>query len=146
MKNRTGNRGPDVCIDAVGFEALGHGAGAVVDWAKQLLRMQTDRPNVLRQAIIACRKGGTVSIPGVYAGISDAFPMGAAFNKGLTFRMGQTNVNKILPELMHWIEEGFDPNVITSHVARLEDAPKMYDLFRNKKDDCTKVILKPGLA
>lgn len=146
LKNRTGNRGPDVCIDAVGFEALGHGAGAVVDWAKQLMRMETDRPNVLRQAIYACRKGGVISIPGVYAGFSDHFPMGVAFNKGLTFRMGQTHVNRLLPELMHWIEEGFDPGVIISHEVPLERAPEMYDIFRNKKDNCTKVVLKPGTA
>lgn len=146
LKNRTGNRGPDVCIDAVGFEALGHGAGAVVDWAKQLLRMETDRPNVLRQAIVACRKGGVVSIPGVYAGLADGIPMGSAFNKGLTFKMGQTHVNRILPELMHWIEEGFDPGVIISHQVPLERAAEMYDIFRNKKDNCTKVVLKPGTA
>ncbi len=140
----TGGRGPDVCIDAVGFEALGHGTGAVVDWAKQLLRMESDRPNVLRQAIQSCRKGGTVSVPGVYAGIADGINLGAAFNKGLTFKMGQTDVNRILPELMRRIEEGFDPYYITSHTVPLSRAPEMYDIFRNKKDGCTKVVLKPG--
>lgn len=146
LKNRTGNRGPDVCIDAVGFEALGHGLGAVVDWTKQLLRMESDRPNVLRQAIIACRKGGQLSVPGVYAGIADGIPLGALMNKGLTLTTGQTDVNKLIPELLDWIEEGFDPNIITSHTVPLERAPEMYDLFRNKKDDCTKVVLKPGMS
>ncbi|RYG31175.1 glutathione-dependent formaldehyde dehydrogenase, partial [bacterium] len=127
INRRTGNRGPDVCIDAVGFEALGHGVGAAVDWTLQLLRIQTDRPNVLRQAVQVCRKGGQLSIPGVYAGTIDNFNMGAAHSKGLTFTMGQTDVNQHLPELLQWIEEGFDPNVITSHTVPLERAPEMYD-------------------
>ena len=144
LKRLTGNRGPDVCIDAVGMEALGHGLGAVVDWTKQLLRMESDRPNVLRQAIQSCRKGGVVSIPGVYGGIVDSLNWGSAFGKGLTFKMGQTDVNKLLPELMERIQNGFDPYYITSHEVPLERAPEMYDIFRNKKDGCTKVVLKPG--
>lgn len=145
LKMRTGGRGPDVCIDAVGMEALGHGAGAVLDWAKQLMRMESDRPNVLRQAVEACRKAGTVSIPGVYGGISDALPWGAAFNKGLTFKMGQTHVHRYIPVLLNYVMEGkIDPSFIITHEVPLDQASQMYDIFRNKKDNCIKVVLKPG--
>ena len=96
LKNRTGGRGPDVCIDAVGMEAYGHGAGAIVDYARTLLRMDSDRPNALRQAILSCRKGGTVSVPGVYGGMNDSLPFGAAFAKGFEIRNG-SNPRASLP-------------------------------------------------
>lgn len=145
LKMRTGGRGPDVCIDAVGMEAFGHGIGAIVDYAKTMLKMQTDRVNALRQAIGACRKGGTVSVPGVYAGMSDSFPFGIAFGKGLHFAMGQTNVHRYLPKLLDYIERGdIDPSFIVTHVVGLDKAPKMYEIFKAKSDDCVKVVLKPG--
>lgn len=143
----TGGRGPDVCIDAVGMEALGHGMGAMIDWTKQVLRMQSDRPNVLRQCITACRKGGTVSIPGVYGGIVDGLNLGAAFNKGLTFRMGQTHVKKHLPKLIPLVESGeLDPSFIITHSVTLDDAPEMYETFKLKQDDCVKVVMRPFAA
>ena len=143
----TGGRGPDVCIDAVGMEAFGHGAGAIFDWTKQLLRMETDRPNVLRQCISACRKGGTVSIAGVYGGVVDGLNIGAAFNKGLTFKMGQTHVKQHLPKLLALVDGGhFDPSFIITHERPLSDAPEMYETFKEKSDDCVKVVLKPFAA
>jgi threonine dehydrogenase-like Zn-dependent dehydrogenase len=147
LHGRTGGRGPDSCIDAVGLEALGHGAGAVLDWTKQVARMQSDRPNVLRQAIQACRKGGTISIPGVYGGIMDAFNFGAAFNKGLTFRMGQTHVQRYMQPLLERIENGdIDPTFLFTHRIPLRDAPKAYEMFKHKQDGCVKVILEPDKA
>jgi threonine dehydrogenase-like Zn-dependent dehydrogenase len=147
LKMRTGGRGPDVCIDAVGMEALGHGAGAVVDWAKQIMRMESDRPNVLRQCINSCRKGGVVSIPGVYGGLVDSLNFGAAFNKGLTMKMGQTHVHRHLQTLYGLIEDGkIDPSFIITHKAPLEQASELYSTFRNKEDECIKVVLKPQVS
>lgn len=146
LKSRTGGRGPDVCIDAVGMEALGHGVGAVVDYAKQMMRMESDRPNVLRQAILACRKGGTLSIPGVYGGLIDSLPFGMAFGKGLTFKMGQTTVQKYMPILLEKIIAGeIDPSFIITHHAGIDDAKEMYDVFRNRTDNCVKVVMRPNL-
>lgn len=145
LKMRTGGRGPDVCIDAVGMEAYGHGAGAILDYAKTLVRMENDRPNALRQAILACRKGGTISVPGVYSGLSDAFPFGVAFGKGLHFAMGQTHVHRYLPKLLSTIEEGkIDPSFIVTHTVPMDQAPHMYEIFQAKQDGCIKVVLKPG--
>jgi threonine dehydrogenase-like Zn-dependent dehydrogenase len=142
---RTGGRGPDRCIDAVGSEALGHGAGAVLDWAKMIARLQTDRPNVLRQAITACRKGGTISIPGEYTMIIDSINFGAAFNKGLTFKMGQTHLHRYLRPLLDRIMAGeIDPSFVITHRAPLRDAPKMYETFKHKRDECIKVVLNPA--
>ena len=108
------------------------------------MRMATDRPNVLRQAIQACRKGGTVSIPGVYGGFLDKIPFGAAFAKGLTFKMGQTHVQKYLPRLMDHIQKGdIDPSFVITHRMKLDEAPMGYDIFKKKEDDCIKVVLKP---
>ncbi len=147
VKARTGGRGADVCIDAVGLEALGHGLGAMVDWAKQLARMESDRPNVLRQCLQACAKGGRVSIPGVYAGLIDGLNFGAAHAKGLTLTMGQTFVPQFIPELLEYIENGtIDPSAIITHTAPLTRAPEMYKMFRDKMDDCVKVVLKPGMV
>ncbi|MBV9852634.1 MAG: glutathione-dependent formaldehyde dehydrogenase [Armatimonadetes bacterium] len=144
LEEMTGGRGPDHCIDAVGLEAHGTSPGELYDWAKMGMRMATDRPNVLRQAIQACRKGGTVSIPGVYGGFLDKIPFGAAFSKGLTFKMGQTHVQKYLPILTDHIQKGdIDPSFVITHRLKLDEAPKGYDIFKNKKDDCIKIVLKP---
>ena len=144
LKEMTGGRGPDACIDAVGMEAHGTGVVGMYDKAKQAVRLQTDRPTALRQAIQACRKGGIVSIPGVYGGFIDKMPLGAAFNKGLTLRMGQTHVHRYLKPLLQKISEGeIDPSFVITHRLPLEDAPKAYDIFKNKEDNCIKVVLKP---
>lgn len=143
----TGGRGPDKCIDCVGTEAFGHGPGAILDYVKQQMRLQSDRPNVLRQAMTACRKGGTISIPGVYGGIIDSINFGAAWNKGLTFKMGQTHVQKYLPKLMEHIQNGdIDPSFVITHRGSLDDAPDLYRTFRNEKSECIKVILQPARA
>ncbi|MGE5400492.1 MAG: zinc-dependent alcohol dehydrogenase [Ignavibacteriales bacterium] len=144
IKDMTGGRGPDACIDAVGMEAHGSGLMGFYDRAKQTVRLETDRPTALREAIQACRKNGTISVAGVYGGVADKIPLGAAFNKGLTFRMGQTHVQKYMPPLLKMIEEGkIDPALIITHKLKLEDAPRGYKLFRDKEDNCVKVVMKP---
>jgi threonine dehydrogenase-like Zn-dependent dehydrogenase len=144
LKDMTGGRGPDACIDAVGMEAHGNTIGDWYDKAKTATMMATDRLGALRQAIHCCRKGGTVSMPGVYGGLLDKVPMGAAFGKGLTLRMGQTHVHRYLPPLMQRIERGeIDPSFVITHRARLEDAPNAYKTFRDKEDGCIKVVLRP---
>jgi threonine dehydrogenase-like Zn-dependent dehydrogenase len=142
---RTDKRGPDSCIDAVGCEAAGHGAlDAVIDKVKVATLLGTDRVHVLRQAIMACRKGGTVSIPGVYVGMADNLPLGAAMTKGLTFKMGQTHVQAYTKPLLEKIEAGeIDPSFVITHPASLEDAPEMYKKFRDKEDGVIKVFLRP---
>jgi threonine dehydrogenase-like Zn-dependent dehydrogenase len=144
----TKGRGPDRCIDAVGAEA--HAAGsldAVYDKLKSSLMMETDRPHVLREAIMCCRKGGTLSIPGVYIGFPDKVPFGALMNKALTVKTGQTHVPKYHKQLLKRIEDGdIDPSFVVTHERPLADAPEMYKLFRDKRDDCIKVVLKPGNA
>lgn len=148
VKEMTGGRGPDSVIDAVGLEAHGTGPDAFYDQVKQSVRLQTDRPTALRQVILACRKGGTVSLAGVYGGFLDKIPMGAAFNKGLTFKMGQTHVHRYLKPLMEHIQNGrIDPSFVITHRMALEDAPHGYDIFKNKQDNCIKIVLKPqGVA
>lgn len=144
LPEMTGGRGPDSCIDAVGMEAHGTSLGNLYDWGKMTTRMATDRPNVLRQAIQACRKGGTISIPGVYGGFLDKIPMGAAFSKGLTFKMGQTHVHKYLKPLLKRIEKGeLDPTFLITHRATLDEAPQLYEIFKHKQDECIKCVLKP---
>jgi threonine dehydrogenase-like Zn-dependent dehydrogenase len=144
LKDLTGGRGPDACIDAVGMEAHGTTPGAIYDYAKQTLRLETDRPHVLRQALLACRKGGTVSIPGVYAGLIDKVPFGAAFAKGLQLRMGQTHVQRYLKPLLAMIVDGkIDPSEIITHPMTLDEAPEAYRMFTLKEDECVKVVLKP---
>ncbi|MEN9566497.1 MAG: hypothetical protein RLZZ69_1693 [Cyanobacteriota bacterium] len=144
LKEMTGGRGPDRCIDAVGMEAHGTDAMAVYDKLKQGVKLETDKPTVLRQAIVACRKGGTVSIPGVYGGFVDKVPLGAVVNKALTLRSGQTHVHKYLQPLLERIQRGeIDPSYVISHHLSIDDAPKGYKMFRNKEDNCTKVVLKP---
>jgi threonine dehydrogenase-like Zn-dependent dehydrogenase len=140
----TGNRGPDVCIDAVGFECHGATLDAVVDQAKVATFMTTDRGHVLREMIRACRKGGRISIPGVYAGTTDWFPIGAAFGKALTFRMGQTHVQKYMRPLLQRIQQqGADPSFVVTHRCPLDSAPDAYKLFHQKQDGCVKVVLRP---
>jgi len=143
----TGGRGPDRCIDAVGAEAHGTGSlDAVVDRAKQAMKLSMDRPHVLRQAILACRKAGTLSIPGVYIGLLDKIPFGALVNKGLTVRSGQTHVQKYLSPLLAKIESGeIDPSFVITHRIPLEEAPVAYEKFRTKTDGCIKVVIKPGM-
>ncbi len=144
LKHRTGGRGPDSCIDAVGMEAHGLSLGFLYDEVKTRLMMETDRPNVLRQAIQACRKGGTVSIPGVYGGMLDKMPFGAAMNKGLTFRMGQTHMMRYMKPLLELVQQGrIDPTEVITHRVPLEDAPRMYRVFRDKQEECIKVVLDP---
>ncbi len=140
----TGGRGPDACIDAVGMEAHGFGVTGWLDKALQTVRMQTDRPTAFRQAVQSCRKGGTVSIPGVYGGLIDKFNLGSAFGKGLTFKMGQTHVHRYLPQLLQRIEDGdIDPSFVISHRLPLDQAPHGYEIFKKKQDNCTKIVLKP---
>jgi len=144
LQHLTGGRGPDACIDAVGLEAHGATVDAYIDRAKTATFLATDRPNALRQAIQACRKGGVVSIPGVYGGFLDKIPLGAAFQKGLTFRMGQTHVMRYMKPLLERIERGeIDPSFVITHRLPLEDAPRAYRLFRDNKNECVKVVLKP---
>ena len=145
LKQRTGGRGPDACIDAVGMEAHGTSADALYDRAKYAVGLATDRPHALRQALQACRKGGTVSIPGVYGGVLDKVPFGAAFAKGLTLKMGQTHVHRYLRTLLGLVEEGrIDPTFVISHRWPLSRAPEAYRMFNDKADDCTKFVLNPA--
>jgi threonine dehydrogenase-like Zn-dependent dehydrogenase len=144
LKAITGGMGPDACIDAVGLEAHGAKFDSYVDAAKTATFMATDRPNALRQAIHACRKGGTVSIPGVYGGFLDKIPFGAAFAKGLTFKMGQTHVMTYMQPLLDRIRRGeLDPSFVITHRLPIDDAAKAYQTFRDNKDECIKVVLKP---
>ncbi len=145
LKQMTGGRGPDCCIDAVGMEAHGGSSlDAMYDRVKQAVRMESDRAHVLREAIQSCRKGGTVSLAGVYGGFIDKMPMGAAFNKGLTLRMGQTHVPRFLKPLLRRIEEGeIDPSFVITHRLPLDEAPAAYRMFREKDDGCIKVVLTP---
>jgi threonine dehydrogenase-like Zn-dependent dehydrogenase len=144
LKEMTANIGPDSCIDAVGMEAHGHGLMYAADRAKQAMRLETDRPVVLRQAIEACRKGGTVSVPGVYAGFDDKIPMGAFMNKALTMKTGQTHMMRFMKPLLDRIEHGdIDPSVVVTHRVPIDRAPQMYQVFRDKLDNCEKVVLDP---
>jgi threonine dehydrogenase-like Zn-dependent dehydrogenase len=143
LKEMTGGRGPDACIDAVGMEAHGHGLVYAYDRAKQLARIQFDRPLALREAIMACRSGGTVSVIGVYGSFIDKFPIGAVMNRSITIKAGQTHVHRYMQPLLDRIQNGeIDPTFIITHRLKLEDAPHGYDLFKHKKDDCEKVVLK----
>jgi threonine dehydrogenase-like Zn-dependent dehydrogenase len=145
IRAMTGGEGPDACIDAVGLEAHGTTLDAWYDRAKTSLYLATDRIHALRQAIHACRKGGTVSIPGVYGGWLDKFPLGAAFAKGLTLKMGQTHVHRYLPILLERIEQGdIDPSFVITHRTTLDEAPRMYRTFRDKEDSCIKVVMRPS--
>lgn len=145
LKEKTGGRGPDSCIDAVGMEAHGVGIADVYDKAKHALRMETGRPHALRQAIMACGKGGTISIPGVYGGIIDKVPIGAAFGKSLRFRMGQTPVQAYMKELLEHIEQGrIEPTFLVTHKVGLSEAADAYEMFKEHRDGCVKVVMDPS--
>ena len=140
----TGGRGPDRCIDAVGTEAHGTGLTGFADKVKQEMKLEADRPHVLRQAIRCCRKGGTLSVPGVYLGHVDNFPAGPMMNKALTVKTGQTHVQRYLDPLLEQIESGeIDPSFIITHEAPLERGPELYQTFRDKEDGCIKAVLTP---
>jgi threonine dehydrogenase-like Zn-dependent dehydrogenase len=145
LMEMTGGRGPDRCIDAVGMEAhAGGSVDAVLDKVKAAVYLGTDRPHVLREAILCCRKGGTLSIPGAYIGFLDKIPFGAAMNKGLSMKMGQTHVQRYHTRLLHMIEAGaIDPSFVITHRLTLDDGPDAYKIFRDKQDGCIKVVLTP---
>jgi threonine dehydrogenase-like Zn-dependent dehydrogenase len=144
LRDITGGRGPDACIDAVGLEAHVPGPIGAYDRVKQATGLETDRPHALRQAILACRTGGTVSVIGVYGGFVDKFPMGAVVNKSLTIRTGQCHVQRYMKPLLERIEKDeIDPGFVISHRLPLDDAPRGYQLFLDKADECLKVVLKP---
>ncbi len=146
LKDLTGGRGPDACIDAVGLEGNGH-AHAIqysYDRIKQALMAETDRPIVLREAFMACRNGGTVSVPGVYGGFLDKVPFGSVMNRALTIRTGQTPVHRYMKPLMERVQKGeIDPSFVVTHRLSLDEAPEGFDMFVNKEDECIKVVLKP---
>jgi threonine dehydrogenase-like Zn-dependent dehydrogenase len=139
----TGGRGPDKCIDAVGMEAHGHPAVYAYDRAKQALMLESDRPIALREAILNCRNGGVVSVIGVYGGFIDKFPMGSVMNRSLTIRSGQCHVQRYMKPLLQRVQNGeIDPSFVITHRLPLDEAPRGYDMFLNKKDNCEKVVLK----
>jgi len=144
LKELTGGRGPDACIDAIGMEAHGPVVQYAYDRAKQALMLETDRPIALRQAIVACRNGGTVSVIGVYGGFIDKFPMGSLMNRSLTIRTGQCHVQRYMRPLLQRIVDGeIDPDFVITHTLPLDQAAEGYDMFLKKQDDCMKVVLKP---
>ncbi len=146
LNELTDGKGPDKCIDATGMESHITPAkpDTLLDRAKQMLMLESDRPHVLREIIYVCRPGGVISIPGVYSGFSDKIPLGALMNKGLTIRTGQTHVNRWTDDLLKRIEEGqIDPSFVITHTVPLEQGPEMYQVFRDKQDSCIKVVLRP---
>jgi threonine dehydrogenase-like Zn-dependent dehydrogenase len=146
LNELTNGKGPEKCIDAIGMEAhvTPSKPDTLADRAKQMLMMESDRPHVLREMIYVCRPAGVISIPGVYSGLVDKIPFGQAMNKGLTFRMGQTHVNRWTDDLLRRIEEGqIDPSFVITHTVGLDEGPEMYKVFRDKQDSCIKVVLKP---
>jgi threonine dehydrogenase-like Zn-dependent dehydrogenase len=144
LNDMTGGRGPDSCIDAVGMEGHAPGLAGAYDRVKTTMMLETDRPIALRQAILACRSGGTISVAGVYGGFIDKFPMGAIVNRSLTIRSGQTHVHRYLRPLLNRIESGdIDPSFVITHRLRLDDAPRGYEVFLNKEDECMKVVMTP---
>jgi threonine dehydrogenase-like Zn-dependent dehydrogenase len=144
LKEMTGGRGPDACIDAVGMEAHAGGLPGLYDKVKQTMRLELDRPHVLREAIQACRKGGRISIVGVYAGLVDKIPMGAAMNKALQFKMGQQHGQRYMRHLLERIAaEEVDPSFLLTHPMTLDQGPEGYDIFKNKVDECVRVVFAP---
>lgn len=146
LNELTDGKGPEKCIDCAGMEAhvMASQPDTVLDRAKQMLMLESDRPHVLREMIYVCRPGGVISVPGVYSGFSDKMPMGAFMNKGLTMRTGQTHVNRWTDDLLRRIEQGeIDPSFVITHTVPLEQGPEMYQVFRDKRDSCVKVVLKP---
>ena len=143
LNDMTAGRGPDACIDAVGMEAHAPGIKYLYDRTKQMGRMETDRPIALREAIMSCRNGGIVSVIGVYGGLIDKFPIGALMNRSLQLRTGQCHVQRYMKKLLGFIEEGkIDPSFVITHRLRLQDAPRGYDMFVHKQDNCEKIVLK----
>jgi threonine dehydrogenase-like Zn-dependent dehydrogenase len=143
LKEMTGGRGPDHCIDAVGMEGHGPGLMGAYDRVKTSMMLETDRAYALRQAVLACRSGGTVSVAGVYSGFIDKFPMGAIVNRSLTIRSGQCHVHRYMRPLLDRVERGeIDPSFVITHRMSLEQAPEGFDLFNNKEDECLKVVMK----
>jgi threonine dehydrogenase-like Zn-dependent dehydrogenase len=144
LKELTGGRGPDRCIDAVGLEAHAPGFHGAYDRAKQAMRLESDRPNALREAVVNCRSGGTVSVPGVYGGLVDKFPFGTVVNRSLTIKSGQTHVQRYMRPLLDRIQAGeIDPSFIITHRLPLDEAPHGFEIFNNKQDECMKVVLTP---
>lgn len=146
LKELTDGKGPEKCIDCVGMEShvMASLPDTLLDRAKQMVMAESDRPHVLREMIYVCRPGGIISVPGVYSGFSDMLPMGAFMNKGLTMRTGQTHVNRWTDDLLRRIEEGeIDPSFVITHTVPLSQGPEMYQVFRDKRDSCVKVVLKP---
>lgn len=142
LEDLTAGRGPDACIDAVGMEGHAHHAMYAYDRAKQMARIQMDRPVALREAIMSCASGGTVSVIGVYAGLIDKFPMGTVMNRSITIRAGQCHVHRYTRMLLERIQRGdIDPTFVITHRMKLEDAPRGYDIFLDKTDNCEKVVL-----
>src|SRR5207302_970587 len=145
LKEMTGGRGPDACIDSVGMEAHAPGLFGAYDRVKQAVRLETDRPIALREAIMACRNGGTVSVPGVYGGFLDKVPFGSVMNRALTIKTGQTHVQRYMRPLLERIEKGeIDPSFVITHRMALAEAAKGYEMFAKKDDECIKVVLKPN--
>jgi threonine dehydrogenase-like Zn-dependent dehydrogenase len=145
LQELTGGKGPEKCIDAVGMEShVTRSFDSLYDRAKQAIMAESDRPHVLREMMYVCRPGGILSIPGVYGGLIDKIPFGASMNKGLTWRMGQTHVKRWTDDLLRRIADGqIDPSFVITHTAALEDGPELYKTFRDKKEGCIKVVLKP---
>jgi threonine dehydrogenase-like Zn-dependent dehydrogenase len=144
LKAMTGGRGPDACIDAVGMEAHGVGMLGMYDKVKQAMRLETERPIALREALMACRNGGTLSIAGVYGGFMDKMPIGSLMNRSLTIRTGQTHVQRYMGKLLERIQNGdIAPDMIITHRLPLEEAAHGYEMFKNKQDECVKVVLRP---
>jgi threonine dehydrogenase-like Zn-dependent dehydrogenase len=144
LREMTAGRGPDACIDAVGMEAHAPGILYAYDRVKQAMMLETDRAYALRQAIMACRNGGTVSVIGVYGGFIDKFPFGAVMNRSLTIKTGQAHVQRYMRPLLARIQNGeIDPSFVVTHRMRLDDAPRAFEMFVNKEDDCIKIVLKP---
>ncbi|MFU8871742.1 zinc-dependent alcohol dehydrogenase [Micromonospora sp. SL4-19] len=145
LRELTAGRGPDACIDAVGME--GHHASAALnahDRAKQAVKAESDRPHALREAVLSCRNGGIIAAIGAYGGFIDKFPMGSFMNRSLTMRSGQAHVQRYMRPLLERIRKGeIDPSFVITHTMRLDDTPEGYDIFKNKQDDCVKVVLKP---
>src|SRR5581483_5710337 len=146
LQDMTGGRGPDACIDAVGMEAHGTGLQYKYDRAKQALHLHTDRGDALREAILCCRKGGTLSILGVY-GVMDKFPLGVMMNKGLTIRTAQQHGQKYVPRLLEHVRRGeLDPSFLATHTLPLESSPRGYEMFKKKEDGCVRVVFTPSAA
>jgi len=144
LKDMTAGRGPDACIDAVGMEAHAPGVVGAYDAVKQTMMLESDRPHALRQAIMACRNGGTVSVAGVYGGFIDKVPFGSFMNRSLTLKTGQTHVHRYLRPLLERIEKNeIDPSFVITHRMRLDEAPDGFEIFKHKEDECIKVVLRP---